>query len=316
MLPELAALRGVVQNPNHHLDVHEHTIEVLARLLDVERDLDRYAGEAAGELRALLDEPLADDLSRGGALRLGAVLHDVGKPVTRQEHAGGMVSFVGHDREGASIVAAACARLKASRVLSRHLEALTLHHLHLGFMARERPLSRRREYEYLRLTAPVAADVTVLTIADRLSARGSGPTASAPMIEAHLEFAREMLPAARALAPRRASPGADRRRSARRRDRDRAGARARAADRRDRGRGLHRRGEDRRRRGRARQAPAIGCAGRMSDCIFCAIVAGDAPAEIVDSDEHTVAFMDINPATPGHTLVVPRIHSADLIEIS
>jgi histidine triad (HIT) family protein len=54
----------------------------------------------------------------------------------------------------------------------------------------------------------------------------------------------------------------------------------------------------------------------MSDCIFCAIVAGDAPAEIVDSDEHTVSFMDINPATPGHALVVPRTHSADLIEIS
>jgi histidine triad (HIT) family protein len=54
----------------------------------------------------------------------------------------------------------------------------------------------------------------------------------------------------------------------------------------------------------------------MSDCIFCAIVAGEAPAEIVDSDEHTVAFMDINPATPGHALVVPRTHSTDLIEIS
>jgi len=54
----------------------------------------------------------------------------------------------------------------------------------------------------------------------------------------------------------------------------------------------------------------------MSDCIFCAIVAGDAPAEIVDSDEHTLAFMDINPATPGHALVIPRAHCADLIEIS
>ncbi len=54
----------------------------------------------------------------------------------------------------------------------------------------------------------------------------------------------------------------------------------------------------------------------MSDCTFCAIVAGDAPAEIVDSDEHTVSFMDINPATPGHALVVPRNHSTDLIEIS
>ncbi|HEY8000955.1 MAG: HIT family protein [Vicinamibacteria bacterium] len=52
------------------------------------------------------------------------------------------------------------------------------------------------------------------------------------------------------------------------------------------------------------------------DCIFCAIVAGDAPAQIVDSDEHTVSFMDINPATPGHALVIPRRHSADLIEVS
>jgi histidine triad (HIT) family protein len=52
------------------------------------------------------------------------------------------------------------------------------------------------------------------------------------------------------------------------------------------------------------------------ECIFCAIAAGDGPAEIVDSDEHTVAFMDINPATRGHALVIPRAHSADLMEIS
>ncbi len=54
----------------------------------------------------------------------------------------------------------------------------------------------------------------------------------------------------------------------------------------------------------------------VSDCLFCAIVAGDMPAQIVDSDEHTVAFMDINPATRGHALVIPRAHSADLMEIS
>ena len=54
----------------------------------------------------------------------------------------------------------------------------------------------------------------------------------------------------------------------------------------------------------------------MSDCIFCAIAAGELPAQIVDSDEHTVAFMDINPATRGHALVVPRAHSTDLMQIS
>ena len=52
------------------------------------------------------------------------------------------------------------------------------------------------------------------------------------------------------------------------------------------------------------------------DCIFCAIVAGDLPAEIVDSDEHSLAFMDINPATRGHALVIPRDHHADLLDMT
>ncbi len=51
------------------------------------------------------------------------------------------------------------------------------------------------------------------------------------------------------------------------------------------------------------------------DCLFCGIMAGDIPSETIDSDERTVSFMDINPATRGHALVVPRAHSADLMEI-
>jgi histidine triad (HIT) family protein len=53
----------------------------------------------------------------------------------------------------------------------------------------------------------------------------------------------------------------------------------------------------------------------QDECLFCGIVAGDVPAQIVDSDEHTVAFMDINPATRGHALVVPRKHSTDLMDV-
>ncbi len=52
------------------------------------------------------------------------------------------------------------------------------------------------------------------------------------------------------------------------------------------------------------------------DCIFCKIVAGELPAEKVAEDEHTVAFMDINPWTRGHALVIPREHSKNLYEIS
>jgi histidine triad (HIT) family protein len=51
------------------------------------------------------------------------------------------------------------------------------------------------------------------------------------------------------------------------------------------------------------------------DCLFCRIVSGELPSTRVDEDEHTVAFMDINPATRGHVLIVPREHSTDLLEI-
>jgi histidine triad (HIT) family protein len=56
-------------------------------------------------------------------------------------------------------------------------------------------------------------------------------------------------------------------------------------------------------------------ADRDPDCLFCKIVAGEIPGTIVAEDERTVAFMDINPATRGHALVVPRRHAKDLGEI-
>lgn len=53
----------------------------------------------------------------------------------------------------------------------------------------------------------------------------------------------------------------------------------------------------------------------MNDfCVFCAIAAGDAPASIVHSDEKAVAFLDVNPLTTGHTLVVPRRHVTDVLD--
>ena len=51
------------------------------------------------------------------------------------------------------------------------------------------------------------------------------------------------------------------------------------------------------------------------DCLFCKIVAGEIPATVVAEDERTIAFMDINPATRGHALVIPRSHVRDVHEI-
>ena len=54
----------------------------------------------------------------------------------------------------------------------------------------------------------------------------------------------------------------------------------------------------------------------MRSCVFCRIVDRLAPAAIIDEDEATLSFLDISPATEGHTLVVPKRHSRDLYDVT
>jgi histidine triad (HIT) family protein len=54
---------------------------------------------------------------------------------------------------------------------------------------------------------------------------------------------------------------------------------------------------------------------RDPDCLFCKIIAGEIPGQIIDEDDRTVSFMDINPATRGHALVVPKNHVANVLEV-
>jgi poly(A) polymerase len=199
VLPELEALRGVQQSRFHHLDVYGHTLEVLDRTVQ----LTGLEGLAAAELgpgvrshasavAALLAEPLADDMTRGEALRWGALLHDAAKPLTREVRPGdGRVTFIGHDARGADLARAVLERLHASERLRGHVAGLVRHHLRLGFLVHERqPLSRRTVFDYLQACSPVEADVTLLSIADRLATRGERSRES---IDAHLRLAGQVL---------------------------------------------------------------------------------------------------------------------------
>jgi len=53
----------------------------------------------------------------------------------------------------------------------------------------------------------------------------------------------------------------------------------------------------------------------VSTCIFCRIIEGSIPAKIVYQDEHTLAFDDINPQAPVHTLVIPKRHVASVLDL-
>jgi len=140
---------------------------------------------------ALLAEPLADGMSRGEALRWGALLHDAAKPLTREMAPDGRVTFLGHDVRGAELARSILKRLRASERLRAHVAALVLNHLRLGFLVHQpQPLPRRTLFAYLRACSPVEVDVTLLSIADRFATRGDRAQES---IDTHLRLAQHVL---------------------------------------------------------------------------------------------------------------------------
>jgi poly(A) polymerase len=200
VLPELDALRGVEQNRYHHLDVYGHTLEVLDRTVELtgarledgaESETQAAVGAQRAEVQSLLAEPLADEMTRGEALRWGALLHDAAKPLTREVRADGRVTFIGHDVRGAKLARAILERMRASERMRAHVAALVSSHLRLGFLVHEpQPLARRTLFAYMRACAPVEVDVTLLSVADRLATRGDRAQEA---IDAHLRLAEDVL---------------------------------------------------------------------------------------------------------------------------
>jgi putative nucleotidyltransferase with HDIG domain len=215
VLSEIAALHGVGQSRYHHRDVHGHTLEALQRVIALQRfadgaeavqdaesvenaesvedaaAFDLALGGQRQAVSAVLAEPLADQLTRGEALRWGALLHDAAKPLTAATRPDGRITFMGHDQRGAQLARDVLARLRVSERLRAHVAALVRHHLRLGFLVHQpQPLAQRTVFNYLISTSPVEVDVTLLSIADRLATRGErAPEA----IDAHLRLARPML---------------------------------------------------------------------------------------------------------------------------
>ncbi|MFZ0044005.1 MAG: HD domain-containing protein [Solirubrobacteraceae bacterium] len=192
VLPELTALRGVAQSRFHHLDVFDHTRAVLAQTIALERDPSPACEgpEQVTALRERLAAPLANELTRGQALRFGALLHDIAKPDTRAVGSQGRVTFMGHDEAGAELGSEILRRLRTSERLREYVAALTRNHLRLGFLVHSMPLSRREIYDYLLACSPVSVEVTLLSVADRLATRGDN---SEQAIAKHLELARQLM---------------------------------------------------------------------------------------------------------------------------
>jgi poly(A) polymerase len=193
LVPQLEDCRGVLQSEYHHLDVLGHTLAVLDHVVAITADPgDCFRGNAA-LVDAVLSEPLADGMTRGEALRITALLHDMAKATTRVVMEGGRVGFPWHDREGAHMADAWCRSMKTSNRLREFVARGVRHHLALGFMVHRQPLTLAHMDRYLRRVAPDPVEAIMLSVADRLAT--DGPRTTPMQITRHLSLARDMLDA-------------------------------------------------------------------------------------------------------------------------
>lgn len=180
VLPELAVTKGIKQPREHFWDVLDHSLETVVAVDFLLRhgDWEHADGEllAAVPWSAGLAEYFARKVSSGSTggalLRLAALLHDIAKPQTKTVEPDGRMRFLGHDREGASLVATILERLRFSTKETRLVETMVKCHLRPMQMSQEGLPTNRAIYRYFRDTGEVGIDTLFLNLADHLATRG------------------------------------------------------------------------------------------------------------------------------------------------
>ncbi len=179
LMPELATAKKVQQPKEHFWDVFDHSLETVAA---VERLLRQQRSEQEDDL--LKSVPWTPDIAhyfarriaggqtRGAVLKLAALLHDIGKPITKTIEQNGKMRFLGHAQEGAALVAQLMKRLRFSNREIKIVQLMTEHHMRPGYLVGEDMPTRRAIYRYFRDTAEVGIDTLFLGLADHFAARG------------------------------------------------------------------------------------------------------------------------------------------------
>ncbi len=166
IFPEIKKMRGIGRGPYHHLDVWQHTLETIRQLELLIKELKRNS-----QIQVYLNEIISPERTRGALLKLGAFLHDIGKP-SALRYEDGKTKFHGHENIGLNMTKEICRRIKLSNNEINSLKTIVLCHLRPGYLAGIKELTLRAKFRYFRDTGKEALSVLLLSIADQRATKG------------------------------------------------------------------------------------------------------------------------------------------------
>ncbi|HEX7734923.1 MAG TPA: HD domain-containing protein [Ktedonobacteraceae bacterium] len=198
LFPELQVACGMRQPLPHYWDVMEHSLqcvhslEVLSAALEAPRDTPFAPelaalpadGEALAEIRELLREGEQEEVFQFAELgtarmKLGALLHDIGKPLTYTVDGQGSIHFYGHPQIGAPVAGEIMARFSASTQDRRLVQLITAHHMRPGQLGQDGPVTPRAIRRYFVDLGPTGILVALFSLADHLATLGPQPRTAA-----------------------------------------------------------------------------------------------------------------------------------------
>ena len=166
IIPEIKLMRNAYQGPYHHLDILEHSLEGVKQFELLVKELKRnYA------IGKYLTYALAAERKRASLIKLGIILHDIGKPKAKRQIKG-KLTFYGHEAVGRDIVTDIGRRLRLSNDEVDSLRRMVFFHMRPGHLAGAKLVTSRARFRYFRDAGEDALAVLLLSLADQRSTQG------------------------------------------------------------------------------------------------------------------------------------------------
>lgn len=166
IFPIMEQVKKVPQNSHHHLDLFEHSIETV-------KQIENFYKESCEEVKEYLDENSMGNGCRLAYLKLAAFCHDIGKPSTWTiEEDSGRHRFIKHDDVGSKLVVPILKELKFSKKQISYIQKLIKNHIYPASVVNQCEISEKSQMKFFRKMEGSVIDCIILSIADRLSARG------------------------------------------------------------------------------------------------------------------------------------------------
>ncbi|MCL5037688.1 MAG: HD domain-containing protein [Chloroflexi bacterium] len=190
LFPEIINGKGVTQNEFHLYDVFNHSMAAVGELEKIFNNNISDFFPRLNEPSNFLSEEIVPGRKRASLLKLAALLHDVGKPGTR-ELKDDRVTFYGHQTAGSEIVREIAVRLMLSKKEENYIALLVEHHMRPILLSGLADVTSRARYRLFRDTGEYFPDLMLLTMADM--AAGCGPASSDEMQARHKDFCIRLL---------------------------------------------------------------------------------------------------------------------------